>query len=84
MLTQITNGVILTPNGWLKGGSLILKDSKIYTVTEAQLPILGANIVDAQGQYIVPGFVAMDVYGANGHSFSECTKEAFDTITKDL
>lgn len=82
MLTQITNGVILTPNGWLKGGSLILRDSKIYTVTEAQLPILGANIVDAQGQYIVPGFVAMDVYGANGHSFSECTKEAFDTITK--
>ena len=33
MLTQITNGVILTPNGWLKGGSLILRDSKIYTQT---------------------------------------------------
>lgn len=82
MLTQIINGVILTPNGWLKGGSLILRDSKIFTVTEAQLPILGAKIIDAQGQYIVPGFVAMDVYGGNGHLFTECTKEAFDTITK--
>ena len=82
MLTQIINGLILTPNGWLKGGSLILRDSRILTVTDAQLPLLGANIIDAQGQYIVPGFVAMDVYGGNGHSFKECTKEAFDIVTK--
>lgn len=29
MLTQIINGQILTPQGWLKDGSVLISDGKI-------------------------------------------------------
>ena len=80
MLTQITNGNILTPKGWVKGGSVIINDSKIQAVTDNELAIIGANVVDAKGMNIVPGFVAMQVYGGGGHDFRECTEEAFRTV----
>ena len=34
MLTQIINGKILTPQGWLKDGSVLISDSKILEVTK--------------------------------------------------
>ena len=33
MLTQIINGRILTPQGWLKDGSVLICDGKILEVT---------------------------------------------------
>ena len=32
MLTQIINGEILTPQGWLKDGSVLISDGKILEV----------------------------------------------------
>jgi N-acetylglucosamine-6-phosphate deacetylase len=81
MLTQINNGKILTPNGWVLDHSLLIKDGKILDIA-GSLPIQGAEVVDARGMYIVPGYVAMNVYGAKGHTFNEGTEEAFDIITK--
>lgn len=81
MLIQINNGKILTPNGWVLDHSLLIQDGKILDIA-GSLPIKGAEVVDARGMYIVPGYVAMNVYGAKGHTFTEGTKEAFDTITK--
>ena len=36
MLTQIINGHILTPQGWLKDGSVLISDGKILEVTNSQ------------------------------------------------
>ncbi|MDO4754961.1 MAG: N-acetylglucosamine-6-phosphate deacetylase [Parabacteroides sp.] len=79
MLTQIINGKILTPQGWLKEGSVLISDGKILEVTNSDLAVIGAKVVDAKGMYIVPGFVAMNVHGGGGHNFNECTEEAFRT-----
>ena len=49
MLTQIINGKILTNEGWLDGGSIIISDSKILEITDSDLPRVGANIVDVKG-----------------------------------
>ncbi len=81
MLTQIINGTILTPDGWVKEGSVLISDNKILEVVPNSLAIIGAKVIDARGMYIIPGFVAMNVYGGGGHDFKECTKEAFSTIT---
>jgi len=78
MLTQIINGKILTPTGWLEGGSIILSDSKILEIANSDLPRIGATIVDVKGDYIIPGFVAMNIHGGGGKSFKEGTREAFD------
>ena len=62
MLTQIINGQILTPQGWLKDGSVLISDGKILEVTNSDLAVIGAKVVDAKGMYIIPGFVAMNVH----------------------
>ncbi len=80
MLTQITNGNILTPQGWIKGGSVLINNGKILAVTDNELAIIGADTIDAKGMNIVPGFIAMNVYGGGGFDFRDCTEEAFRTI----
>ena len=59
MLTQIINGHILTPQGWLKDGSVLINDGKILEVTNSDLAVIGAKVIDAKGMFIVPGFVSM-------------------------
>lgn len=77
MLTQIINGHILTPQGWMKDGSVLISDGKILEVTNSDLAVIGATVVDAKGMWIVPGYVAMNVHGGGGYDFKECTDEAF-------
>lgn len=55
MLTQIINARILTPQGWLKDGSVLIRDHKILEVTNCDLAVIGAKLIDAKGMYIVPG-----------------------------
>ncbi|MBQ5593335.1 MAG: N-acetylglucosamine-6-phosphate deacetylase [Bacteroidales bacterium] len=79
MLTQIINGKIHTPQGWLKNGSVIISDNKILEVSNCDLAVVGAKIVDARGMYIVPGGVEIHVHGGGGRDFMEGTEEAFRT-----
>ena len=82
MLTQIINGHILTPQGWMKDGSVLISDGKILEITNSDLAVIGATVVDARGMYIVPGLVAMHVHGGGGSDFTEATPEAFRTAAK--
>ncbi len=77
MLTQIINGRILTPQGWMKDGSVLISDNKILEVTNCDLAIVGANLIDAKGMYIVPGGVEIHVHGGGGRDFMEGTEDAF-------
>ena len=79
---QIINGKIFTPQGWLDEGSVLMRDNKILEVTNCDLALIGANLIDAKGMYIVPGFVCMHAHGGGGHDFTECTEEAFRTAVK--
>lgn len=79
MLTQIINGQILTPQGWLKDGSVLISDGKILEITNSDLAVIGATVIDAKGMFIVPGFVSMHCHGGGGHDFTEGTPEAFKT-----
>ena len=82
MLTQIINGKIFTPQGWLEDGSVIIRDNQILEVTNCDLPLTGAKQVDARGMYIVPGYVCLHVHGGGGHDFTECTEEAYRKAIK--
>ena len=82
MLTQIINGKIFTPQGWIEDGSVLIRDNKILEVTNCDLPLTGAAQVDARGMFIVPGYVCMHAHGGGGHDFTECTEEAFREAVK--
>ena len=79
MLTQLINGKILTPQGWLKDGSVLISDGKILEVTNCDLAVVGATLIDAKGMYIVPGGVEIHAHGGGGRDFMEGTEEAFRT-----
>lgn len=79
MLTQIINAKILTPQGWLKDGSVVIRDNKILEVTNNDLAIVGAELVDAKGMYVVPGGVEIHIHGGGGRDFMEGTEDAFKT-----
>lgn len=77
MLKQIINGRILTPSGWLEGGSVIVDGNKIKAVANCDLHIEGAELIDAKGGYVVPGGIEMHVHGGGGRDFMEGEEEAF-------
>ena len=77
MLKQIVNGRILTPKGWLEGGSVIIEDSKIKAVSNIDLHIVNAEIIDAKGCYVVPGGIDLHTHGGGGRDFIEGTEDAF-------
>ena len=77
MFKQIINGRILTPQGWLEGGSVIVEDGKIAEVSNNNFVIEGAEIIDAKGCDIVPGGIEMHVHGGGGRDFMEGEEEAF-------
>ncbi len=77
MFKQIINGRILTPEGWLEGGSVIVEDGKIAEVSNNNFAIEGAEIIDAKGCDIVPGGIEMHVHGGGGRDFMEGEEEAF-------
>lgn len=79
MLTQILNGRILTPQGWIRGGSVIIDGNKIIEVSNNELHIESARFFDARGCYIVPGGVEIHVHGGGGRDFMEGTEDAFRT-----
>ena len=79
MLTQIINAKILTPQGWMKDGSVIIRDNKILEVTNCDLAVVGAELFDAKGMYVVPGGVEIHVHGGGGRDFMEGSEDAFRT-----
>jgi len=77
MLTQIINARILTPQGWLKDGSVLIRDNKILEVTNCDLAIIGAKLIDAKGMYIVPGGVEIHVHGGGGQGIVQLCRGGF-------
>ena len=77
MVKQIINGRILTPQGWLDGGSVLVEGNKIVKVINTNLPLKDVETIDAKGCAVVPGGIEMHVHGGGGRDFMEGTEEAF-------
>ena len=83
MITQIYNGIILTPQGWVKGGSVVVDGTRIAEVTKSCHILPGIDsTVDAGGCYVVPGGIDLHCHGGGGCDFMEGTEEAFRTAAQ--
>ncbi len=83
MLKQVVNGKVLTPNGWVENGSVLIDDTKIVDVLNHSNPVEGVEkVIDAKGGYVLPGGVEMHVHGGGGRDFMETTEEAFVAAVK--
>jgi N-acetylglucosamine-6-phosphate deacetylase len=81
-LIKICNGHLITPYGILPNGSVLVKDGIISEVSEFNLDVPDAIVLDAGGRYIAPGFIDIHVHGGGGYDFMDNTVEAFLEIAK--
>lgn len=83
MLTQIINGCVLTPHGWVNDGSVLIDGTRIKAVLNSSRPVDGVDkVIDAKGSYVLPGGVDIHVHGGGGRDFMECTEDAFVTAVE--
>ena len=75
MKTAITNGLIIAPEGVLEGQVLVLENGLIAGIRD-QVPA-GAEVLDAGGRYVSPGFIDMHTHGAGGADFMDGTVDAY-------
>ncbi len=82
MRTKIINGKIITPYRIIPGGCICIEDGKICEISEKDTDFPDAEIIDAQGNYISPGFIDLHTHGAGGSDFMDGTVEAYLQIAK--
>lgn len=79
MVTAVTNGEIILPDRTCHG-VLILKDGKVSGIGDS-IPA-GSEVIDAEGDYVSPGFIDMHTHGAGGADFMDGTVEAYLTAAR--
>ena len=79
---KIFNGRIITPFRVISDGTLIVDGNKITDVIEGNPDVEGALEIDAQGQFISPGFIDIHVHGGGGYDFMDGSVEAFLKIAE--
>ena len=82
MRVKIINGKIITPYRIISGGCVCIENGKICEVSEKDVCFPDAEIIDAQGNYISPGFIELHSHGAGGSDFMDGTVEAYLQIAK--
>lgn len=66
----------------IKSVDILLKGNLIEdTDFSGELP-QDCMIIDAQNNYVSPGFIDIHVHGGGGYDFMDCTKEAFKEISR--
>ncbi|MDR1371199.1 MAG: N-acetylglucosamine-6-phosphate deacetylase [Dysgonamonadaceae bacterium] len=81
-LFKIINGKIITPYRVIPTGCVCIENDKIYEIGEKDIDFPDAEIIDAQGNYISPGFIDLHTHGAGGSDFMDGTVEAFLQIVE--
>ncbi|MBV7529681.1 N-acetylglucosamine-6-phosphate deacetylase [Chitinophaga sp. sic0106] len=79
---KVYNGKIITRAGILPGGTLLIADGRIAAVSGHDIEVPGAELVDAGGRYIAPGFIDLHVHGGGGADFMDNTVDAFLQIAQ--
>lgn len=74
------NGSLITDSGVIPDGMLIVENNRIdYAGPRREIPA-GAEIVDAGGLFLSPGFVDIHIHGGAGSDFMDATPHDIETV----
>jgi N-acetylglucosamine-6-phosphate deacetylase len=80
MRTVVKNAKIVTDNQVLIGCNCAFTDGYIdYVGSDEQI---GDVIIDAEGNYLIPGFIDLHCHGGNGFEFMDASIDEIDEIAK--
>lgn len=77
----IKNGIVFKDGQWLEDVDLIVDDGKIVDIVKGDEKV-EAEIVDANGGYVCPGFINLHIHGAEGHDVMDGTEETIRALAK--
>jgi N-acetylglucosamine-6-phosphate deacetylase len=78
----IENGTIILPDRLIENASLVCEGGRITALGRRVKRPLDAQIIDARGGYISPGFIDIHVHGGAGADFMDGSAEAVRTALK--
>jgi len=81
-VNAIINGKIVTPHEVLENKVLVTDHGKIVEISD-DVPS-GANIVDAKGRIVAPGFVDVHIHGSMGADVMDGTVDAIKTVATGI
>lgn len=82
MKTLISNGQVITPSG-IFDGYVIIEDGRIIETGKGNAPAGNFDEkIDAEGNYVSPGFIDMHTHGAGGADFMDGTVDAYLTAAR--
>jgi len=79
---KLYKGCVISPSGLIRDGSVLLTDGIITEVSKGNIDAPDAVVINANGNYISPGFIDLHVHGGGGHDFMDNTIEAFLRIAE--
>ncbi len=80
MKFQFINAKVVTTEGIIENGVVVVSDGKIEYVGEMALPCV--DTIDAKGKYLLPGFIDIHCHGGGGNDFMDATPEQMIEISK--
>ncbi|MGF7400361.1 N-acetylglucosamine-6-phosphate deacetylase [Thermoanaerobacterium thermosaccharolyticum] len=81
MSTLIINGRLLLDNNIVDGKDLLIEDNKIAAIGKG---LSGDNVIDADGNYVSPGFIDIHIHGSAGFDTMDGTFDAINAISKSI
>ncbi|WP_434564579.1 N-acetylglucosamine-6-phosphate deacetylase [Thermoanaerobacterium thermosaccharolyticum] len=81
MNTLIINGRLLLDNNIVDGKDLLIEDNKIAAIGKG---LSGDNVIDADGNYVSPGFIDIHIHGSAGFDTMDGTFDAINAISKSI
>lgn len=82
MNTKIINSRAITPHRIIDSCSILVVDGKIVDIRQGDIDAPDAEVFDAEGCYVSPGFIDLHVHGGGGHDFMDNTVEAYLAIAE--
>ena len=79
----IKNGKIVLEDGIVTDRAVLYTDKIVGIVPESEIPE-GAEIIDAEGGYITPGFIELHIHGYLGKDVCDASVESIRIISKGL
>ncbi|PHO06131.1 N-acetylglucosamine-6-phosphate deacetylase, partial [Thermoanaerobacterium thermosaccharolyticum] len=81
MSILIINGRLLLDNNIVDGKDLLIEDNKIAAIGKG---LSGDNVINADGNYISPGFIDIHIHGSAGFDTMDGTFDAINAISKSI
>src|SRR5438552_2453039 len=79
---KIYNGKIITPHNIIPDGAVLVTGDTIAMVSDKNIESSDAIEINANGNYISPGFIDIHVHGGAGYDFMDGSETAFLKIAE--